>query len=427
MAQRLIDLTGQRFGKLVVIERAADHIRPNGQHDIQWCCKCDCGNERIAKSNDLKRGDVSSCGCSKYEKSMGLEGQRFGKLTALEMMPHEKGEDSKYLCQCDCGNQIIVRAAILKNGTKTHCGCIRYQPKNIPDLIGKRFGMLTVLYKTENHKWDLTHWMCQCDCGNEKEVTTNDLTRGKVKSCGCLVHAPRKKTAATKPPKIPKVKKIKEEKVKKQPIDLTGQKFGMLTVLRKSENKSPKGVLWVCRCDCGNIKEYPTSRLRNGTYKSCGCLTATRGGATNLKIYHVWDGMLKRCENPTSISYKNYGGRGIKVCDEWHDFDVFKKWADESGYDENASRGKCTLERIDGDGNYCPENCTWIDMKQQCNHRRSCHYFEIDGITHTMKEWAKIYNIKYETVQGRLQRGWNEYDALTLPLGTKRSEISDQS
>lgn len=424
MARQLIDLTGQRFGKLVVLERAENHVRSNGQIDVQWRCLCDCGNERICVGTELKRGGITSCGCNKYEKSVGLEGQRFGKLVAIEMIPaDEEHHETRYLCQCDCGNQITVRSAILKNGTKTHCGCVRHKVSNVPDLIGQRFGMLEVMYRTDNHKWDLAHWMCKCDCGNMKEVTTNDLTRGAVKSCGCLVHAPRKRATKVKekPLKIPKAQKIKEQKPKKEPIDLTGQKFGKLTVLRKSDHSGSHGFLWVCQCECGNIKEFYTSRLRDGTNRSCGCLSASRHGATNLRIYHVWDGMLKRCENKNSVSYKNYGGRGISVCSDWHDFEIFKKWASETGYDEDAERGKCTLDRIDVNGNYCPENCRWVDMKTQCNGRRNCHYIEINGVTHNLKEWANIYGINYIAVQGRLHRGWTEYEALTVPLGQKRS------
>ena len=135
--------------------------------------------------------------------------------------------------------------------------------------------------------------------------------------------------------------------------------------------------VWLCRCDCGNEVEVIATDLTTGHTCSCGCLmretaskTMTTHGKTGTRLNVVWQGMLARCNNQHHKSYKNYGGRGIKVCDEWLDFTAFEEWAFANGYDENAPRGQCTLDRIDNNGNYEPNNCRWADMKTQMQNQR---------------------------------------------------------
>lgn len=117
--------------------------------------------------------------------------------------------------------------------------------------------------------------------------------------------------------------------------------------------------------------------------------------------------MRQRCNNPKSKSYKNYGGRGISICSEWDDFAIFRTWAIENGYNESAPRGQCTLDRIDVNGNYCPENCQWSDMKHQVNNRRETVWIEYNGEEHPLTEWADITGIKYCTLWARYKRGWS--------------------
>lgn len=167
-------------------------------------------------------------------------------------------------------------------------------------------------------------------------------------------------------------------------IDLTGKTFGRLTVLREApKNRSATGRsqrMWLCRCSCGNEKVVFGEKLRQGRTLSCGCLhediikTArdqTTHGESRSRLHTVWAGMLKRCRNPRHHQYANYGGRGISVCPEWYSYEAFQDWAMSSGYDPEAPRGVCTLDRIDVNGNYEPSNCRWVDMKVQASNRRA--------------------------------------------------------
>lgn len=183
-------------------------------------------------------------------------------------------------------------------------------------------------------------------------------------------------------------------------IDETGNRYGRLTVVCRAGSAKSGGARWLCQCDCGGKKVVLGSKLRRGETRSCGCLeqeTRVYNGYRRMRhthnmsrsrLYGVWTGMKKRCCNPSHPHFKDYGGRGISVCDEWlDDFYAFAAWALSHGYDENAPKGKCTLDRIDSDGDYCPENCRFADMVVQQNNRRDRSndvriYLGQDGIYH---------------------------------------------
>ena len=238
----------------------------------------------------------------------------------------------------------------------------------VKDITGQRFGRLVAIEPTgERSHHGCTVWRCKCDCGNIFCCAIDVLTSNNTRSCGCL----QKQVAS---------RNISNSNRNRK--NLMGKRSGRLLILEPTNERKKNEVLWKCLCDCGKITYVVTSSLTSQTTRSCGCLLAEtmeinhKNGIThnksNMRLYGVWAGMKNRCYNSNEKHYEDYGGRGIAVCDEWRDdFQAFHDWAMVNGYDENAPRGACTLDRIDVDGNYCPENCRWVDMKIQNNNKRN--------------------------------------------------------
>lgn len=261
---KFIDLTGQRFGKLVAKE--IDHKQKDR---IYWKCICDCGNDCIADGAKLRNGKKTHCGCVKHTPSnfKDLTGQRFGTLIVIKRVDdllHSNRKKVKWLCQCDCGNETIVESSNLTSGHTKGCGCKRNQNTSercLIDLTGMQFGQLTVLSRAENYispnGFQNTQWNCKCSCGNVKIISQSNLRNGQAKSCGCLRS------------------RISSERSFE---NLTGQKFGMLTVVRRSDNLiHPNGsfsVQWECLCECGNHVVVNSGNLKNGHTISCGCIAS---------------------------------------------------------------------------------------------------------------------------------------------------------
>lgn len=187
-----------------------------------------------------------------------------------------------------------------------------------------------------------------------------------------------------------------------------GEKYGRLTVL---ENHHPKDEV-VCKCDCGNIKISRASNVYFGGTNSCGCLknegNNKRHGERYTRLYGIWKGIKERCNTPSNTAYKNYGARGITYCKEWEEYLVFKEWALSHGYTDEL-----TIDRIDVNGDYCPENCRWATPKEQANNTRHNRYLTYKGKTQSIALWSDELGIPKATIQSRLRRGHSVEVALS--------------
>lgn len=191
-----------------------------------------------------------------------------------------------------------------------------------------------------------------------------------------------------------------------RPLDLTNRRFGKLTAIKQVGNDKHGCKLWQCKCDCGNTTIVATPSLTSGNTKSCGCLSSENAanrnfkhGMKNSRIYYIHQGMKQRCMNPNHHSYKDYGAKGIMVCDEWKNFDSFREWAMSNGYTESM-----TIDRIDNSRGYSPDNCRWISAFKQASNRKSNHYVTWKGETHTLAEWSRITGIRSEKIRYRLKK-----------------------
>lgn len=207
--------------------------------------------------------------------------------------------------------------------------------------------------------------------------------------------------------------------------DLTGRKFGKLTVIEKAESRDGHAV-WLCECECGNKKEVRASCLKKGETKSCGCLLGvvmgdrlrTHGIGNENRLYRIWTGIKTRCYNPKHKTYELYGKRGIRMCDEWKkSFIAFRDLAIMNGYSDSL-----TLDRIDVNGNYEPSNCRWATSKQQNNNKRNNSYITYKGETRTASEWSEITGIKELTLASRKRKGWSGEECIETPLWGRKKQ-----
>lgn len=204
-------------------------------------------------------------------------------------------------------------------------------------------------------------------------------------------------------------------------IDITGQKFNRLKVVKRVENSSSRKARWLCQCECGNFTEVSGDNLRNGNVKSCGCLIADKNKQrathrkSNIRLYNIWRNMKARCNCKTHHRYKDYGARGINIYNEWKNFENFYEWAIQNGYQENL-----TIDRIDNNGNYEPNNCIWIPLSKQAYNKRDSLLFDINGEQKCLAEICKEYNVKYTTIYRRITIGkMNIQDAINKSIKNK--------
>lgn len=255
------------------------------------------------------------------------------------------------------------------------------------DLTGRRFGKLTVLGNASNGSFLSTRWRCVCDCGNEIVVMGRDLRAGDKKSCGCIYRNSRS-------------------------LLFPGAKFGMLTIIEKYLDDPKIGDLWYTECECGNKTIKNGKRLLSGTI-SCGCMchahnSHPKHGKHGHPLYRRWSSMKTRCMNKNQPAYKNYGGRGISVCKEWVDsFEAFYEWAINNGFSENLS-----LDRIDVNGDYSPENCRWATPSEQSNNRRKNHIITVCAESLTIAQASEKYGVRPDTILARIRRGWSDEESV---------------
>jgi len=198
-------------------------------------------------------------------------------------------------------------------------------------------------------------------------------------------------------------------------VDYTGKRFGRLTVIERSKNISKYIYKWICKCDCGNIVEVIHGNLQSDHTKSCGCLSreraskslTTHGMSHNNRLFTIWCSMRQRCKDKNQKFFHRYGGRGIIVCSEWQEFLPFYNWAIANGYKEGLS-----IDRINNDSGYSPDNCRWANNFQQANNTSANHKITFDGETHTLAEWERIRGYIPNTIHTRLKRGWTEKEAI---------------
>lgn len=339
-----------------------------------------------------------------------LSGLKFGRLTVL-FLDHidDKGNQIwKCECSCDQHNIINVNRKYLINGITRSCGCLVKEARKVPnsgqfkpsidptDIIGKRFGKLTILSIDDTHQGNHYYYNCKCDCGNIISKRRNSILDAKeTPSCGCY-------------------------KIEKASSDIIGKTFNQLTVLSFDhyENKPDgrKKYYFKCRCTCGNECVVEKLSLVNNATKSCGCRHTSMMGMSETKFYRIYNAMKDRCYNINNIYYKNYGGRGIIVCDRWLDpINGFKNFKEDmyDTYLEHVrvnGESNTTIERIDVNKNYCKENCTWATYKEQANNKTSNHYVFYNNETLTLMQCVEKYadcRLTYDAVKRRIYSGWD--------------------
>ena len=278
------------------------------------------------------------------------------------------------------------------------------------DLSGQKFGRLTVLEKVDSqvtpNGTKRTMWKCQCDCGNVVIRSQQNIRTAKHASCGCW-----------------KSELTSERKLE----DFRGQRFGRLTVIEKAE-KTHMSTRWRCKCDCGNEITVIAQNLKRGHTMSCGCYRDEvrpkqqfKHGYRHSRIYSVYSNIKDRCYNPNNPRYYRYGGRGISLCTEWlDDPKAFCDWAYANGYKEDVKYGECTIDRIDNDKGYSPDNCRIVGLDIQANNTSKTKHITHNNETKTITEWSnyfgiprsKLYRllvIRKKTIQDLLEEGYISY------------------
>lgn len=298
------------------------------------------------------------------------------------------------LCRCECGNEVLIRNHTLRTQRIRDCGCGTYK---LNQYIGTKFGKLTVskCYKKRLYGKVNIICVCKCDCGNETEVVYSNLKNGNVSSCGCS-----------------------------KDFNFYNYRNKLFHGIEIIELLDEKEKTVKCKCHCG---EFFVCNLYDLTAKSRyiqGCKKCKKDGESkasqfswNIKtkrnrLMGIYYGMLDRCYNTLNKSYKDYGGRGIKICEEWlENPKSFYNWSIKNGYSKEL-----TIERKDNNGNYTPQNCRWASLEEQANNRRNTLKFEVNGEMLTISQISNIFGINKHTLRTRLRKGMCINSAISVPI-----------
>lgn len=333
-------------------------------------------------------------------KRKNLIGEKYNHLTIIDKAEDyvcNNRHESRWLCECDCEqhNLKIVRQSDLVSGRVKSCGCLN---KKNPEIdIGYQFGNWKIIDYLGLDNNGNKKWLCECNCESKTHKTFISTVISKrifPESCGCL-----------------KLSKLKEERI--------GQTFGRLTIV-DIINKNGKNL---CKCVCskdGNIVFKSYNELLKAKYPSCGCWykekmiehNKANQKIFNKKLYKVWLGMKDRCNNPNHASYKYYGGKGIKICSEWEkDYFSFENWAFDNDY-----KNGLTIDRIDPNKDYMPENCRWITLENQSLNRTNTIYTLYNGKFRLLSSLSKELNIPYNKLYYKCKSNENLYGRKYKPF-----------
>lgn len=466
MEERFEDLTGQKFGRLLITE--FEGRDKNGQQ--WWSYICDCGILGHLSRNSLLSAGTRSCGCLSVEiniaRAEDLIGQKFGKLTVIAKAERRDPKVIRWLCKCDCGNEVEVDCGVLKSGGTRSCGCLYAEAAEarIVDLTGRVFGRLTVIEREYSSNGRIK-WICKCECGIYTSVVASSLQEGNTRSCGCLSREVAAERCETHGLSHTRRYRILRGMVQRcyNPKGSSYENYGgrgitvcdewredFIVFYEWAEDNGYSPALSIDRIDVnGNYepsncrwaspKEQNRNTRRNvfiealGEIKTLGEweeITGVRGGTIRKrykdgkreeelfkpinKSQHKLTGIKRlkrilysakaRCYNSNHTSYKDYGGRGIEVCEEWiNDVNSFCVWAIEAGYQDDLS-----LDRIDNNRGYSPDNCRWATVYEQAANKRGCIYLTYNGKTEIASEWARELEICVKTLLDRVKKGMSD-------------------
>jgi hypothetical protein len=420
------NLLGKKFGKLTVIEEAEPRIYESGHRRNMWKCQCECGNITIVPVDKLTGGHTQSCGCL-HRKKVGENNKKTKTKHGLSKSRiHNIWRGMNYRCNNEDGLYFKDYGG---RGIKI---CDEWANSNTDGFINFYNWAINNGYSDElsidridvngNYEPSNCRWATLKEQANNKRSTITLTVDGITHSISewSELTGINKDTIETRKrlgwSDKEAVSKDTQNYNKKK--DLTGLKFGKLTVIEEvaphTEPNGRKSRRWKCKCECGNETVVFGYALIKGHTKSCGCLHK-KHGMRHDRIYKIWVNMNQRCNNENNSSYKDYGGRGIHVCNEWLNtnedgFTNFYNWSINNGYSD-----KLTIDRINSDNNYEPNNCRWATIKEQSNNRRTNTYITIDGVTHTISEWSEITGVNQHVISTRRRRGWSDRDAVMKP------------